>query len=63
MLRVESAFFPCRFLKLFWNEMVEFRVQHPDDLAGFIVDDGLGLFVEQAGHSVSSRVLGIRLKI
>ena len=48
---------------LFGQEVVEFGVEHADDLAGFVVDDGFQLGVVEGGHGEAAFVLRVDLEV
>lgn len=49
--------------KMLGNQGVKFSVQHADDLAGLVVDNGLCLLVVQHGNGIAAGILGIVVKV
>ncbi len=48
---------------LFGEEVVKFVVEHPDDLRGFVGDDGLVLFVVEGGDCEAAAIVRIDVEI
>ena len=58
VLRVEVDF-----AVLFGQEVVEFGVEHADDLARFVTDDGLLLLVVEGWHGEAALVVWVYLEV
>lgn len=50
-------------LVLLWQQLVEFMVEHADDLTGLIADNGLLLLVPESWDGEACRVVFIRSEI
>ena len=48
---------------LFGQKVIEFVVEHPDDVGRFVGHDGLGLLVVKSGDSEATAVVGIDVKV
>ena len=59
MGRVEPAAGLGGLAQVFGEEVVEFGVEHADDFAAFVADDGLALFVPEGWYGEASYVVRI----
>ena len=63
MFRVESLAVLVSFAEAWLDEVVKFRVHHPNDFAGFVVDNSLSLAIPKGWHSVPANVVWVSLEI
>lgn len=63
MSRVEAPAGSVRFVERGREEVVEFAVEHADDLGGFVVHDRFRLFVPEDGHRVSTSVVRVGFEV
>lgn len=63
MFGIEAPTRTISFSKLRWKELVEFGIEHPNDLAAFVVHNRLFLLIPQCWHGVSARVIWVSFEV
>lgn len=63
MLRIEAAAELVRLAQVLRQQMVEFRIEHADDLTALIVDDRLGLLIPESRDCEATDVVRVRLAV
>jgi hypothetical protein len=63
LLRVIASSRAVHLTQLGGQQLIKCTVEHPDDLAALVVDDGLFLLVPQHGYGVAARVGRVRFEV